>query len=70
MFQFLSSFLQLYQSMLQILSSMKIKAFLARSRLVDFLANKVCSLKHARKVCSHILFLLCGYDVKQLNEAS
>jgi hypothetical protein len=49
---------------------MKIKQIFAGTRFIDFLADKICPNKQARKICIHILFMFCGYNARQLSEVT
>ena len=43
--------------------------FLPNNELVNFLASTVCD-EATRFLCADILFVLAGFDLKQLNEVS
>ena len=47
-----------------------IRDFLPSDFIIHWLAKYVCSEEDLETYCSDIIFIICGYDKKQLNEAS
>ena len=47
-----------------------VREFLPSDSIIHWLAKYVCSEKDLETFCSDILFIICGFDKKQLNEVS
>ena len=47
-----------------------IRDFLPSDFIIRWLAKYVCSDKDLETFCSDIIFIICGFDKKQLNEVS
>ncbi|CAH3018896.1 unnamed protein product [Porites evermanni] len=45
-----------------------VRDFLPSDAIIRWLAKKVCSDKDLETFCSDIIFIICGFDKKQLNE--
>ena len=45
-----------------------VRDFLPSDSIIHWLAKYVCSEKDLESFCSGILFVICGFDKKQLNE--
>ena len=47
-----------------------VRDFLPSDDIIHWLAKCVCSEKDLETYCSDIIFIICGFDKKQLNEVS
>ena len=47
-----------------------VRDFLPSDDIIHLLAKCVCSEKDLETYCSDIIFIICGFDKKQLNEVS
>ena len=47
-----------------------VREFLPSDSIIHWLAKYVCSEKDLETFCADILFIICGFDKKQLNEVS
>ena len=47
-----------------------VRDFLPSDDIIHLLAKYVCSDKEFETFCSDIIFIICGFDKKQLNEVS
>ncbi|XP_033107826.1 lysosomal acid lipase/cholesteryl ester hydrolase-like [Anneissia japonica] len=62
---YLSHFLPEIQFLLDILG---IKEFLPNTELIDLIAKDICNKPNEYMFCKNIIFVLCGYDAKNLNQ--
>lgn len=47
-----------------------VRDFLPSDAIIHWLAKHVCSDKDLETFCSDIIFIICGFDKKQLNEVN
>ncbi len=53
-----------------LLKILGIKDFAPSNWLMKWLADTICDYKLTDSICSDVIFLLCGFDTKNLNSVS